>query len=246
MLIDFCLPVKDEEIILEANALRLYDYLKSLNLKEDWRIIIIVNGSTDNSYQIAKNLEADYGQYFKVKNLGAGGKGLALKTYFRESEADILSFMDIDLVVALENSPELITPILNNEFDMVIGSRLLPDSKTTRSKLRDFTSRHYNKFSNSLFKHGLSDLQCGFKAFKKELFNKFDSLLIDDKWFFDTEFVILAKHFNHEVKEIAVDWQENRFKDRKSKVKNIEAYRFIKKLLKFKKYLKTLENKNSK
>jgi hypothetical protein len=124
---------------------------------------------------------------------------------------------------------------------MVIGSRLLPDSKTSRSKIRDFTSRHYNKLSDSLFGHGLSDLQCGFKAFKKDIFIALDPLLKDDKWFFDTEFVILAKYFDYKVKEIPVDWQENRFLERKSKIKNIEAYRFIKKLFEFRKYLKTIE-----
>ena len=243
MLIDLCFPVKDEEIILEENSLKLYNYLSSQTSDFNWRIVIIVNGSTDNTFKIASDLESRYSQFFKVKNIEAGGKGLALKTYFNESDADILLFMDIDLAVSLENLPGLINPLLNNEADMVIGSRLLPDSKTTRSKLRDFTSRHYNQFSNSLFKHGLTDLQCGFKAFKKELYHDIKHLLKDDKWFFDAEFVILSKYFDYKVKEIPVDWQENRFQYRKSKVKNIEAYRFIKKLFEFRKYLKTIEKK---
>jgi glycosyltransferase involved in cell wall biosynthesis len=243
MLIDFCLPVKNEEAILKTNSLKLYDYLKSQNMAYAWRIIIIVNGSADNSFKIASDLEKKYTKYFKAKNIKAGGKGLALKTYFRESQADILSFMDIDLAVALENISNLIKPLLNNEADMVIGSRHLAGSKTTRSKFTNFRSSQYNKISQYLLGHKLSDLQCGFKAFKKELFVTLDPLLKDNKWFFDTEFVILAKHFNYKIKEIPVDWQENRFQKRKSKVKNIEAYRFFKKLFEFRKYLKTVEKR---
>ena len=244
MLLDICLPIKDEELILEDNALRLHSYLDSLTLDHDWRIVLIVNGSSDKTYEIAEKLKKTDETHFEVINIVSSGKGLALKTYFKESRADILSFMDSDLSVSLEDIPSLIEPILENEVDIVIGSRLLPGSKTSRSKIRDFTSRQYNKLSDYLFGHGLKDLQCGFKAFKNNVFQDLHFLLRDDKWFFDTEFVILAHYFKYKIKEIPVDWQENRYHERKSKVKNIEAYRFVKKLFEFKRYLKTIENKN--
>ncbi|MFZ4631914.1 MAG: glycosyltransferase [Patescibacteria group bacterium] len=241
MLIDFCLPVKDEEKILEANAIKIYNYLNSQKLDYDWRIVIIVNGSTDDSYQIAQDLESKYGKYFKAINIVNRGKGLALKEYFKDSEADILSFMDIDLAVSLEDLPNLINPIIKNESDLVIGSRLLPDSRINRSNLREFGSRSYNRLSRALFKHNLTDLQCGFKAFKKEVYHSLRHLLRDDKWFFDTEFVLLSRHFGYRVKEIPVDWQESRFFERKSKVRKIEAYHFVKKLIKFKRYIKKIK-----
>ncbi len=240
MVIDFCVPVKDEEPILEANALKIYNYLKSQSLNYDWRIIILVNGSKDNSYNIAKLLENKDSSKFKAFNMEKGEKSLALKEYFKNSEADILSFMDADLAVALENIGELINPFLTKDYDLVIGSRLLPTSKIKRSYLREFSSRGYNKISRLLFKNNIHDLQCGFKAFKKSLFDKISPYLRDNKWFFDTELILLAIHFNYRVKEIPVDWEENRYYKRKSKVKKIEAYGFIKKLFQFKKYLKKI------
>lgn len=241
MLIDFCLPVKDEELILEANALKIYNYLNSKNTDYTWSIVIIVNGSSDKSFKVAKKLENDYPGRFKAKNIERGGKGLALKDYFRESRADILSFMDIDLAVSLESLPDLINPILKNEADLVIGSRLLPESKIARSSLREFGSRNYNRLSRIMFRNNISDLQCGFKAFKKEVFLKIENLLRDDKWFLDTELVILTDYFGYKIKEIPVDWEESRYFERKSKVRKIEAYHFVKKLISFKKYVKNLK-----
>lgn len=248
MLVDFCLPVKNEEDILEAHALKLYNYLKSKEINYDWRIIIIVNGSNDNSLKIAQDLESRYPTNFKYKNILSGGKGLALKEYFKESQADILAFMDIDLAVTLDSLPDLINPILSGETDLVAGSRLLPESKINRSPLREFGSTNYNRLSRRLFKNNLTDLQCGFKAFTKDLYRDLAKYLRDDKWFLDTELMILAKHFGYKIKEIPVDWQENRYRKRISKVKKTEAYVFVKKLLKLKKHLKQIiiEEQNKK
>jgi len=241
MLVDFCLPVKDEELILEANALKIYEHLNSQDTNYDWRIVIIVNGSKDSSYQIAQELEKKFPNFFKAKNIERGGKSLALKEYFKESCADILSFMDIDLAVSLNSVIDLIDPILKNQADLVIGSRLLPDSRIDRSNLREFGSKNYNRLSRILFKNNIRDLQCGFKAFKKEVYSKIENLLQDDKWFFDTELVILADYFGYKIKEIPVDWKESRYFERESKVRKIEAYHFVKKLLNFKKYVESLK-----
>lgn len=241
MLVDFCLPVKDEELILEANALKIYNYLNSQDTTYSWRIVIIVNGSTDKTYEISEELERRYPNKFKTKQIERGGKSFALKEYFKESEADILSFMDIDLAVSLDSITDLIEPILNNQADLVIGSRLLSDSRIDRSSLREFGSKNYNRLSRILFKNNIRDLQCGFKAFKKDVYIKIENLLRDDKWFFDTELVILTGYFSYKIKEIPVDWKESRFFKRKSKVRKIEAYHFVKKLISFKKYVKKLE-----
>ncbi len=241
MLVDFCLPVKDEEIILEANAIKIYNHLNSQEVEYDWRIVILVNGSTDKSYEIGKELEKIYQDKFKATNIERGGKSLALKEYFRESDADILAFMDIDLAVSLDSITGLITPIIHGQADLVIGSRLLPDSKIDRSNLREFGSKNYNRLSRIIFKNDIRDLQCGFKAFKKELYLKIENLLQDDKWFFDTELVIFADYFGYRIKEIPVDWKESRYFERESKVRKIEAYHFVKKLLNFKKYVKSLK-----
>lgn len=234
MLVEFCLPAKDEELVLEANVKRLVDFLELQKPTYLWNVIIIINISGDNSYLIAQKL-AENDKRIKVRNFKLGGKGRALKEYFRASRADILVFMDVDLATSLDNIPALIQPFLSQEADLVIGSRLLPKSRTNRSFFRNFISQVYNFLSRLILGHDFSDLQCGFKALSRELFNHLQPYFIDNKWFFDTELVILAARFGYKIKEIPVDWQENRYSRRPSKIHIFrDSWSFVKNLFYFK------------
>jgi glycosyltransferase involved in cell wall biosynthesis len=240
MLIDFCLPAKNEELILKDNIERLLIYLNNLPTDYNWRIIILINGSTDKSYQISQELTHKYPQNCQAFNFSSNGKSLTLKEYFKQSPADILAFMDIDLAVNLNDIPSLINPLLNKQADLVIGSRFLPKSKTNRSLLRNLSSYGFNCLSRLIFQNKISDLQCGFKAFKKTLFTEFQAYFQDNRWFFDAELIMLTLKFNYKIQEIPVDWKENRYYKRKSKVRKNEAWYFVKKLFSLKRYLQKL------
>ena len=113
--------------------------------------------------------------------------------------------MDADLAVDLEATKHLILPIINQEADLVVGSRFLQDSLAQRSKRRGFLSRSYVIFSNFILNHQQTDIQCGFKAIKKEAFQQIEKYLQDDYWFFDTELVVLARLANLRIKTIPLN-----------------------------------------
>lgn len=241
MLVDFCLPVKNEEKILEENIKRLNGYLTAQSWPFTWQIVILLNNCSDDSEKIAERLITNSKQIKKSIIVGAG-KGRALKGYFRESRADILVFMDIDLAVSLENLPALLDPLVKEERELVVGSRLLKNSRTSRSWWREISSRFYNYLSRLILNHNFRDLQCGFKAFRRELFTKIEPYLYDDAWFFDTELIVLAHYFHYRILEIPVDWQENRYDLRQSKVKVFkDAWGFFKNLLAFKKRINKIK-----
>jgi len=241
MLIEFCLPVHNEEDILEPNILRLYNYCNNKNYKFNWNIIIINNGSTDKTSEIAKTIAKKYDK-IKAINILQPGKGGALKKYWNISRADILAYMDIDLAVSLDNVNDLINPILKNKADLVIGSRLLPESKIKRSLGRELSSRLYNFLSRLILNHNFSDMQCGFKAIKAVPLKEKNKYILDNEWFFDTELVYYFYHFNACVKEIPVDWQEERYDLRKSKLNIFKnGIKFIINLIKLKKRIKKLK-----
>ena len=242
MLIEFCLPVRNEEKILAQNARRLHDFIEESAPDYSWRIVIIVNGSDDSSAVIARQLEETGGGRFKAKYLVGGGKGLALKEYFRESAADILVFMDIDLAVSLDNLPALITPVHSEGYELVIGSRLMSSSHTDRALWRSLTSRCYNLLSRLVLRHGFSDLQCGFKAMRRSLFVSLQPWLVDNFWFFDTELVVSAVYGKRAVKEIPVNWQENRYDERKSKIRIIyDVWPFVQNVFRLRRRLRTFK-----
>ena len=239
MMIEFCLPVKNEEKILAVNARRLYDFLLAAKPSYDWRIVIIVNGSSDSSWALASQLTAEDADHFQAEHLAIEGKGAALKKYFLLSRADILVFMDVDLAVSLKNLSGLLSPLLADQADLMIGSRLLFSSRTERSFWRSFTSRVYNLLSRFLLGHDLSDLQCGFKAMRRSLFEDLSAYLKDDAWFFDTELTAWSLERGWRVQEIAVDWQENRYDRRQSKIKVLrDAWPFVLNLLKLRRRLR--------
>jgi len=234
----FYLPVHNEEMILSQNVEKLLNFCVVQEYDFDWRIVIVVNGSSDETLNIAHDLQKKYSDKIEIDNYPEPGRGLALKRSFLKSKADIVLYMDIDLAVSLKNITELITPFLNNKSDLIIGSRLLANSQIKRSFVRELSSQGYNILSRLLLRHHFSDMQCGFKAIKAEVFKKIAPNLIDDKWFFDTELIVWTKKMNYDVREVAVDWSENRYDKRKSKVKLLrDSFLFLVNLLKLRRRL---------
>jgi glycosyltransferase involved in cell wall biosynthesis len=243
MRVEFCLPIYNEEAILADSTQKLYDFLSAQNFSFAWQIVIVINGSSDSSPLIAKRLSLEYPDKIKFANINEPGRGQALKRYWLTSSADIFVYMDIDLAVSLEAIPQLIQPILDNECQLVVGSRLLPNSKIERSFIRELSSRTYNFLSRVLFKHRLSDMQCGFKAIGRSAFMTIAPHLQDPHWFFDTEMIIIGRALGYKIKEIPVDWQENRYDKRKSKVKLLyDSTRMFKSLIQLRRRLKKMPN----
>lgn len=245
MTIDICLPAYNEELILEKNTVKILDYLSSLEYNFDWHVYIVVNGSSDNSVNIAKELSQN-NKRISFYQLKQGGKGRAIKHLWQKSKADYFIYMDIDLAVSLDFLPDLIKN-LEDGHDLVWGSRHLKSSKVKRSVFRSFSSLVYNIFSKTVLNHNYSDLQCGFKGvnnrIKRDVLNKIE----DNNWFFDTELIIWSKKMGYGLKEIPVNWQEDRYQQRKSKVRVFkDAKDFIYKTIKLRKKIKSLKNNYNK
>jgi len=242
MLINFCLPAYNEEKILEASALKLLAFLRAAGSTFAWRIVILDNGSTDGTAASARRL-ADEHPEIEVKTIKLPGRGRALKTYFSASQADVLVYMDIDLAVSLDNIATLVSAVTADGYALAIGSRLLPESKIERSWARELSSQGYNLLSRLVLGHRFSDLQCSFKAVRADVFRQLSGQIQDTKWFFDTELVALAGAAGYAVKEIPVDWSENRYDQRKSKVRIFrDSLRFAIDLIRLKIKMASLKN----
>jgi len=235
MLIEFIVPCYNEEQILKQNTIKLLNFLKLQKYPFNWKIVLLLNGTTDNSELLALKLQ-EQNQEINLFIVSEKGKGNALKKYFDHSLGNFLIYMDIDLAVSLENINDLLTPLLNENYDIAIGSRLLKRSQTNRSFFRELTSRFYILLSKIIIKHPFSDLQCGFKGIKKETWLKVSSLIKDKYWFFDTELLFYINYLNYKYKEIPVNWSENRYEKRKSKIKILkDTLMFIKNLINLRK-----------
>jgi glycosyltransferase involved in cell wall biosynthesis len=243
MLVEFCLPIYNEEKVIEASALKLLDFCQNKNFPFAWKIVFVVNGSSDNSAAICQKLTCQKPDFFGFFEEKEKGRGRAIKKYWLKSQADILAYMDADLATSLENISDLLKPLLNGEGDLAIGSRLLAKSKIERPIMREIISQTYNLLSRIILRHKFSDMQCGFKAIRKEVFQKIAPNLLGRQWFFDTEMIIFSKFFGFRIKEIPVDWEEGRWEKRPSKVNIIrDGLGFFINLLKLKTRLIKMKN----
>ena len=245
MQVDFCIPVYNEEQILESSILRLLNYLTLKKYNFNWNIIIIDNNSYDKTKEIASRLVEQNSTIVKLISINKSGKGRALKHYWKISDSDVLVYMDVDLSVSLANLDELIYPVINNNYDLVMGSRLLRASQVDRSLFREFSSRSYSNISRLILGHSHRDLQCGFKAAKTRILRKYTHEIINNTWFFDTEMVSFFDVHNHSVLEIPVNWKEERYNKRESKINVLfDGYDFFRNLLELKKRLNNYKINN--
>ncbi|MBN2884583.1 glycosyltransferase [Patescibacteria group bacterium] len=218
MKIDICLPVYNEELIFNNNASQLLEFLRNSNLKYDWQLVFIVNGSSllfQKMVQEFVNINKSDSSIFLVEE---PGKGRAIKTYFNYSQADVLVYMDIDLAVDLSGFNSLLAPILNGEADLCFGSRMLAASMVKRSYMRGLSSQAYIYLSRFFLKHNFSDLQCGFKAITAKAWRQIGHKIQNNDFFFDTELIYLAQKQKLGIQEIPIDWAENRYSIRRSKI----------------------------
>jgi len=232
--INIILPVYNEESVLEKNINILKDYLSKILSFCNWQIIIADNNSKDQTAQISQELaKQERIKYFFIPKKG---RGLALRRSFLENPSDYYVYMDIDLATDLSALPDLIKYLTEEKYNLVTGSIFLPQSKITRSFLREIISRGYILMVKTLLNTKLSDLQCGFKGLDQTIVKNIVSQTKDNEWFFDTELMLLSERAGFKIKEMPITWVEVRNINRKSKVKLIiSIYQFMNNLIKFKK-----------
>ena len=205
--VDIVLPVLNEEAALPKTVASLHAFL-SQNLAGPWRIVIADNGSDDATPQVGQALTQQYKQVSYLR-LEQRGRGRALRRAWLESDADIVSYMDVDLSTDLQALP-LLLQALQDGHDIAIGARLIPGAEVhLRSLKREFISRSYNLLIKLMFATRFHDAQCGFKAVTKAAVAALVPHVVDQGWFFDSELLILAEKRGFRIKEIPVAWTDD-------------------------------------
>lgn len=206
------IPVLNEETSLEANIITIVNFVeKELSDKFNCQIVIADNGSIDDTPEIAKKLEKKFKSKVLYKRVERKGVGLALKTAWVSSNAEIVGYMDLDLATDLRHLSEALDALANKEVDIVYGSRLHKNSQVIgRTIKREIISRIFNYVVKAYLRINFSDGMCGFKFLKKEHVN---SIIINgadsDGWFFCTELLVVAEWMGLKLYELPVKWTDD-------------------------------------
>lgn len=214
---EITIPVLNEEKRLEKGVLTLNTFcMKEFPDSSHWTIVIADNGSTDKTREIAESLVAEHKE-IKYIRLDKRGVGLALKTSWRQSGADIIGSMDLDLSTDLKHLPEALSAISERDYDLVYGTRLHKDSEVTnRSLKREIVSRVFNFFMQTYMRVTVSDGMCGFTFFKRPFLKKLiENGAESDRWFFQAEILVVSEWLGLKIYELPVHWTD----DKNSKVR---------------------------
>ena len=219
------MPFFNEEKTLEIAVLNL--------LKEDFasEIILVNDGSNDNSYQIALKLVNKYKNIILVNSKINKGKGHALKVGISKSTKKYIGILDADLEYSPNDLKKLFVNIELSEGDIACGSRFIGDFKRENIYLRTyFANKFLSKFFSTVHKQKVSDIATCLKVFRTDILQ---SIELKEKGF-SIEVELLAKTLanSNKYSEIPIRYSARSYEDGK-KIKFIDGLRYIVSILKF-------------
>jgi glycosyltransferase involved in cell wall biosynthesis len=162
------------------------------------KVIVVDDGSTDNTAKIAKLAGAQVISHFSNK-----GKGAALKTGFEAAkESEIIVTLDSDGQHNPKEIPKLITPIINGEADIVNGSRYINGNKKDTPSYRRIGQSILDKITNLGSGLNSTDSQSGFRAFARYTIPAFRFSCTD--FGIESEMLTDASNVGLRVKEVEI------------------------------------------
>ena len=199
------IPAYNEESRIGPTLRRIEEYLSPKVYP--WEVIVVDDGSTDGTVSAAREASP---RSKVLPNDGNRGKGYSVRRGALEARGDVILFSDSDLSAPIEELGKLQKAIAEGA-DVAIGSRALPDSdiQIHQPFYREGMGKMFNLFVRLLVFPGISDTQCGFKAFTREAAREIFERQILDGFAFDVEILYIARRLGYTVEEVPVIWRNS-------------------------------------
>jgi glycosyltransferase involved in cell wall biosynthesis len=158
------IPVYNEE----ENLGRLYDALQHAlgDLSETWEVILVDDGSKDNSYALLKELHQRDPRFRVIRFRRNFGQTAGFSAGFDHARGDVVVTMDADLQNDPDDIPMLLQTMREGDYDVVSGWRL---HRQDAALLRKFPSRVANWLISRVTGVYLHDYGCSLKAYRSEV-----------------------------------------------------------------------------
>lgn len=201
----FVIPAYNEGVRLRPTLNELLRHAREE--KWDIEILVVNDGSSDDTAQIVREYSKLHPQVLLVENPGNHGKGYSVRNGMLHARGDICLFTDADLSSPMTEAQKLFDAIANGA-DIAIGSRWLQtELQTERQPLyRQLFGRVFNLALRLILGLRFADTQCGFKAFRREAAQQIFPLQKIERWGFDPEILFLAQRAGMRIEEVPVLW----------------------------------------
>jgi len=197
------IPAFNEQARIGTTLVHTLDHLERHHPHSE--LLVVDDGSRDDTALIAEQIGR--GRVKVLRQPRNMGKGAAVRRGMLEAKGEHVLFMDADMSTPIEELEKLLA-IADQGFDVVIGSRGMPDSdiRQRQPSLREFMGRGFNVIVRGLLFGGIRDTQCGFKLFSAKAAKDVFSRLTLDGFAFDVEALMLAQKLGFKVREVPVTW----------------------------------------
>lgn len=197
------IPIHNEESFLYRAAFDLYNGMHKTGLA--FELLLCENGSTDRTLEIANKLKDEF-DHIKVLTSSAPDYGGAMRAGVLATKAPYIFVFDIDYysIPFLEKAFSLL-----KKNDIVIASKLAPDSEDRRSIVRKIITHGFSLSLRMLFNTNVKETH-GMKAFRRKKIKPIIKNTRMAKDLFDTELIVRAERGGLRIKEIPVAIEEKR------------------------------------
>ena len=176
-----------------------------------WELVVMDDGSTDNTYYKVSALTKKYPDRLIVKkNPFNLGKGRAIKKALRYAKGDYIVWLDADMDLHPGQLQTLVDIMLLDNADIVIGSKMHPNSKVKYPLERKIISLVYYWLIRLLFNLPCHDTQTGLKLFKAPVLKKVFHRILVKKFAFDLEVLVNAHHLGYTIAEAPIKLNSQR------------------------------------
>jgi len=202
------IPAYNEEKCLEGTIERLVRVVSQDLPSCTVTMVIVDNGSTDNTASIARILARTHPQV-EFLSLPERGKGAAIKAAWSK-DADLYMFTDADLAYRPVILKEMYAAFLGGA-DVAVASRKKAGAQVTRSAGRLLATEVYNRLLRMLFGNTFTDAQAGCKGITLRVRNDLLPRVNEKKWFFDTLLLLEAEKRGYTIREIPAEYVDVRW-----------------------------------
>ena len=178
----------------------------------NFEIIIVNDGSTDNSAKIIEQNNELYNHYINLEK--NSGKGFAVKSGLKLATGDYVILQDADLEYDPSEYTKLLNPIISGKADVVYGSRFLGNDER---RVLYFWHTVGNKFltllSNMLSNLNLTDMEVCYKVFKTDILKSIN--LQENKFGFEPEITAKIAKKNIKIYEVGIKYFGRKYSEGK-------------------------------
>jgi glycosyltransferase involved in cell wall biosynthesis len=165
-LVSIVLPAFNEAGVLAENLAVIYDYLRTLESRYRFEVLIVNDGSRDNTAEVADGLRSTYPSLRVLHHPTNFGLGQAFKTAFAQSRGEYVITMDVDLSYSPEHIGALLEKIDGTRAKLVLASAYMEGGRLTNVPwLRKTLSIWGNRFLRIFARGNVSTITCMVRAY---------------------------------------------------------------------------------